>query len=49
MINKIDKERESSMNTEPHTTQQQETIARSPGRPQTKTGHGRTWTGKSPK
>jgi flagellar hook-basal body complex protein FliE len=41
MINKINKERRSSMNATPHMTQQQEPVARSPGGPQTKTGQGK--------
>jgi hypothetical protein len=39
MINKINKERRRSTN--PHMTQQQEPMARSPGGPQTKTGQGK--------
>jgi hypothetical protein len=45
MINNINKERRRSMNATPHTTQQQDPVARSPGGLQTKTGQG---TGQSP-
>jgi hypothetical protein len=38
MISKINEERRRSMN--PHTTQQQEQLVRSPGEPQTKTVKG---------
>jgi hypothetical protein len=36
MINKINKERRRSMNANPHMTQQQEPMARSPGGPKTR-------------